>query len=68
MIRHHPTLLFLSAIVAASLAPAAYAAGRPARDTGMACARADNMYCRLADAIFPGGKPVRHPDALGSPA
>ncbi len=49
MIRHHQILPFLSAIVAASLAPAAHAAGRPARDTGMACARADNMYCRVAD-------------------
>jgi hypothetical protein len=68
MIRLHPTRLLLSAIAAASLASAAYAAERPTRDTGVACARADNTYCRFADAIYPGGKPVPHPDDLGSPA
>ncbi len=68
MTRHHPTLLLLSAIFAASLAPAAHATGQPAHDTSLACTRADNKYCRLADAIYPGGKPVRHPDDLGSPA
>lgn len=68
MIRHHPTLLLLSAIVAASWAPAAYAAGQPAHDTSLACALADNKYCRLPDEINLGGKPVRHPDDLGSTA
>lgn len=68
MIRHYPTLLFLSAIVAASLAPDAYAAGPPAHDSSLTCALADNKYCRLADEIYPGGKPVCHPDDLGSPA
>ncbi|WP_157160223.1 hypothetical protein [Cupriavidus sp. BIS7] len=64
MLRHHSTLLLLSAIAAistATLAPAANAAGRPGRDTGVACARAENTYC------LSGGNAVRQ-DAPGSRA
>jgi hypothetical protein len=54
MIRHHRTLLFLSAIAAAALAPATSAAGQPPRNDGVACAHLENAYCRSAGEVNPG--------------
>ena len=41
--------LLLAALAVASPASAAWAAGRPPRDTSVGCARADNQYCRMPD-------------------
>jgi hypothetical protein len=54
MFRHLPTLLFLSAIAAAALAPATSAAGQPPRKDGVACAHQENTYCRSAGEVDPG--------------
>ncbi|WP_092137409.1 hypothetical protein [Cupriavidus sp. YR651] len=58
MNRHRAALIFLAALAAASLAPVANAAGRPPKDSGVACARTENTYCRVADSL---GQPARHP-------
>jgi len=53
MFRHHPILLFLTAVAAAALAPAAGAAGRPPRDNGVACVHTENTYCRSTSEVGP---------------
>lgn len=40
--------LLLAALAALGPPSVAWAAGRPARDTSVGCARADNQYCRMA--------------------
>lgn len=54
MIRSTPRLLVLAMLATANVAPAAYAAGRPPRDTSVACGRADNQYCRTPDPARSG--------------
>jgi len=62
MFRHHPTLLFLAAMAAAALAPAASAAGQPPRDNGVACAHTENTYCRSTSEVGPDTTQGVRPD------
>ncbi|WP_146002072.1 hypothetical protein [Cupriavidus pauculus] len=54
--------LLLAALAVASPASAAWAAGRPPRDTSVGCARADNQYCRMPGA--PGAADDSTPGAV----